>query len=194
MISKFSGGVLSTDQVWRGVQGCFLLLLVVVTAGCGARVKEAAALGLAEPEMRFEALFFKGVFPSAASPIGTLTAVVGVTNPNSVPVTLQHIEVVIRGDDQLRHERRRTPLGTEIGPETSVRVPVNLLFTLVGIRTRRSGYQLSPLVLTGKAFFNSAQGPFQVGFVRSMTPGERVDDGGGEGQEGGGEDDSEFGG
>jgi hypothetical protein len=148
------------------------LLALLAAAGCGGTLKDARGVNLQEPEITFLDVREKSGSGAGVSAVGTMTVLLGVRNPNSVPVTLERLEIQVRGAEELRHERRTHQLDRRIDPGEAAQVPVDLLFTLDEARPNIYA-SLPRLTLTGTARFSSPQGVFQTSFVQAMERGQR---------------------
>jgi hypothetical protein len=148
-----------------------LAALVLAAAGCATGLREAKDLGLKEPEFYFLDLYYKAEGPGAVNPIVTIAVVVGVQNPNDVPVTVEKIRVDVRGAPELRHERREHPVDLTLAAGQKSQFRVDLFSTLVGVTSRT--YVMPPLTLTGRAYLSQGDERFQANFARSMAASQR---------------------
>ena len=153
-----------------------LVALVSLVVGCAGTKKEGSGsagtpehAGLQKMQIVFADFEMQQDTVSRAQPVITVTPTLEVTNPNDIEVTFVKLEMEIRGSPELvQLEQRTWPVDVKIAAGAKVQHRVNIFATL---RSPSSTVQLSPLFVSGRAFFSSAQGSFSQGFVQQQAHG-----------------------
>jgi hypothetical protein len=161
----------------RPVALLLLGAILLMSGGCAARSRsDSAPEGLQKIEIRFTDFEMQQDTVSRAQPVITVTPVLELTNPNDIPVTFVKVEVDLKGSPELVQLDRNTwPVDKMIPPGARIQHRINIFATL---RTGgRRTVQLSPLYVSGRAFFRTARGDsFSQGFVKQQRSGESGDD------------------
>jgi hypothetical protein len=155
---------------------CRLVLAGIVAvnlSACAARSKsDGDTGGLQKIQVRFADFETQQDTVSRAQPVITVTPVLEFTNPNDVPVTLVKLDLELRGDPALvQIDRNNWPIGKTIAPGSTISERINIFATLRGVSG--STMQLSPLYVSGRAYFKWERGTFSQGFVQQQHVGDQ---------------------
>jgi hypothetical protein len=143
---------------------CVLALGLIAMAGCGG-IATTRDLGLQDVQIVFSDFELQQGEVSRAQPVITVTPTLELTNPNDVPVTLDRIELQLKGPPELiQIDQRVFTVGREIAAGATIQQRLNIFATVQSSGART--VQLFPLFVSGRAFFRSARGSFSQGFVQ----------------------------